>query len=365
MGMGDIVSVFCAAGMRSRGLCVCAGWVWLVAAARLCACDVPVFKYALQMWPADAYELVVAHCGGEEASALLAELREAAGAGANLAVREAAPEEVREKYGVALEEGRSGGLPWLIVRYPVRMETRGMVWAGPAAAGDGRAWLDSPVRREIARLLRGGSVGAWLFLESGDSARDETAYALLKGELARLGRVMRLPDEPDAKGGVRFELLRLAREEPAEKALLRMLIQSEPDLEGLSGQPMVFPVYGRGLVLYALVGAGINTVTITETAEFLAGECSCEIKSQNPGLELLMTADWEGENNVSLGLAGFSERASLAEERLEAAAAPATEEADRGAAAAPRAGRVTFIMLLILAAGVMVGAFLWRGRDRG
>ena len=31
--------------------------------ARLAACDIPVFRYALERWPADAYRVVVFHRG--------------------------------------------------------------------------------------------------------------------------------------------------------------------------------------------------------------------------------------------------------------------------------------------------------------
>jgi hypothetical protein len=54
----------------------------------------------------------------------------------------------------------------------------------------------------------------------------------------------------------------------------------------------VFPVFGQGRVLYALVGAGINEMTIAETCGFLVGACSCQVKALNPGTDLLIWADW-------------------------------------------------------------------------
>jgi len=342
--------------------------VLLMSALRVCACDIPVFEYALKMWPPDAYELVVVHRGGADAASLLEQLRQTAGGLVNMAVREAAPEVVREKYGVLLEEGRSGALPWLIVRYPVRMDARGLVWAGPASADKVGTWTDSPMRQKIVRLLLDRSVGVWVFLESGDRAKDEAAYARLEGELSRLERVMRVPDESGVESGVTFKLLRLSRHDPAEKALLLMLIKSEPDLESLHAEPMVFPVYGRGLVLYALVGAGINTVTITETAEFLAGECSCEIKSQNPGLELLMTADWEGDSSASAGLAGFAERADQAVALLDAVETIPVDTEDGGVTEKDKDSRASCVkwpaavILFLLLAGMIWLFVLWRRR---
>ena len=56
---------------------------------------------------------------------------------------------------------------------------------------------------------------------------------------------------------------------------------------------MVFPVFGQARVLYALVGKGIRHETIDRAASFLIGSCSCQVKEQNPGADLLMTVDWK------------------------------------------------------------------------
>jgi hypothetical protein len=55
--------------------------------------------------------------------------------------------------------------------------------------------------------------------------------------------------------------------------------------------------------LLPLIGAGITPQNIQEAAGFLAGPCSCEVKEQNPGFDLLVGTDWDvllTENGVSL-----------------------------------------------------------------
>ena len=42
-----------------------------------------------------------------------------------------------------------------------------------------------------------------------------------------------------------------------------------------------------------LIVKGIHAANILEASAYLCGACSCEIKEQNPGIDLLMTADWE------------------------------------------------------------------------
>jgi hypothetical protein len=57
-------------------------------------------------------------------------------------------------------------------------------------------------------------------------------------------------------------------------------------------QPVAFPIFGRGRVLQGLIGNQIEHNQIMDTCLYMAGDCSCEIKWQNPGIDLLMSADW-------------------------------------------------------------------------
>ena len=74
--------------------------------------------------------------------------------------------------------------------------------------------------------------------------------------------------------------------------LIEMLLHTDSDL-AKSTESMVFPIFGRGRALDALIGKGINADTIKDTARFLCGACSCEAKRLNPGVDLLMAADWD------------------------------------------------------------------------
>jgi len=281
------------------------------------ACDTPVFRYALQNWPPDDYEVIVVHRGEEEAETALGEWREAARE-ANVVVREVnLSEKVGASYATLLAETPPTTLPWVYLRYPVRANARQMVWAGPYEKGQSRPWRSSPLREAIARELGAGKAGVWLFLESGNRQKDETAFTLLARELTRLEQVLVVPSESGmAEGHFSFSILRLGSENREEETLRMLLLGSEPDLRDHLNEPMVFPIFGRGIVLYALIGRGINERTITETAEFLTGPCACEIKSQNPGLELLMRADWEEGASTAGGVADFFQRGEETRERI-------------------------------------------------
>jgi hypothetical protein len=150
--------------------------------------------------------------------------------------------------------------------------------------------------------MRGGDSAVWVLLASGDAAKDAAAEQLLQAEVERLAKGLKLPEltaapeeQPAGKANrplrLAFSVLRVGRTDPAEEMLVRMLINTEDDLPGRS-DPMVFPLFGRGRAMPALVGAGITPENIKDAATFLAGPCSCEVKRDNPGVDLLLTADW-------------------------------------------------------------------------
>jgi hypothetical protein len=194
------------------------------------------------------------------------------------------------------------GQPRLAVRYPRSSGREAVVWAGRLDAATAKGLLDSPARREIARrILKRDSV-VWVLLESGNRQKDDAAAGLLRAQLRGLEETLELPElvpddfgvEPEDMPELRlaFSMVRLSRTDPAEEMLVSMLLKSEPDLEKFS-EPMAFPVFGRGRVLYALVGKGINEENIAGACGFLVGPCSCIVKAENPGTDLLMSVDWE------------------------------------------------------------------------
>jgi hypothetical protein len=267
------------------------------------ACNIPVFRYAIDHWPSDPYRLTVFHRGplaAEHRDALQALEKQADGD---------FPAIVLELVDLAKNPGGAedlptppadAELPWLVVRYPTPTRIEVPIWSGPLRAEVAAALLDSPARREIARRIRGGDSAVWVLLASGDPEKDAAAEKLLRVEVQRLARELKLPERADAPEDqlpderpmkLAFSVLRVARNDPAEAMLVRMLLNTEDDLPGRS-DPMVFPVFGRGRAMPALVGAGITTGNIEDAARFLAGPCSCEVKRDNPGVDLLLTADW-------------------------------------------------------------------------
>lgn len=322
-----------AAGRKDISACALAV-VWAaLRAAPAGGCDVPVFRWALENWEPDRFEIVIFHRGplGQGDRGVVSFL-EAASAdrpgGANLIVRLA---DLSGKLEAPIEKiwRAQGGPdpPWMVLLAPAGFEPDAdrRVWAGPLTAPAAEAIVDSPVRREIVRRILGGDSAVWVLLDGGDRAADEAAARLLRAELKKAEASVQLPEPypddfaevapdegepaeaapddgqpaelPEAKAA--FSLVRLRRADPAEAAFAAMLLACEPGLKaGTPAGPMAFPVYGRGRVVCALLGKGINAENVLEVCEFVVGPCSCIVKADNPGADVLFRADWEAAVGV-------------------------------------------------------------------
>jgi hypothetical protein len=250
-----------------------------------CACSVPVFRYALERWPAADYYLLVFHDQplSEAQEASLAQLAK----GRNLVVRKSHKDSLSPEHEVILGDNP---LPWAALRYPESESTAASAWAGPLDQLPPQL-SDSPARRELVKHLANGVSVVWLVVD-GDEATDQ----LLRTELERLSKTIKLPDvEPaDLRTGlplaVRFEVIALQREGP-EADLARELLQADPELSKAKG-PVIFPVVGRGRMLWGLHGEGLSANEIAQSATYACGACSCQVKEANPGMDLLLPADW-------------------------------------------------------------------------
>lgn len=275
----------------------------LVPAADTRTCNIPVFRYALEHWPAGAYDVVAVHRGPltDAQSSALNVLRTA---GANLEVDRVDLDQPVPAKRRALIDKLKLEAPCLVALYP---GGESAAWKGPLSADAAAGLVESPVRREVSRLLLEGRSGVWILLESGEKGRDDAAAALLTRELKSLEESLKLPpphpDDPPLRSEVpvkiAFSLLRVSRADPPESAFVSALLNSEAGIRG----PAAFPIFGRGRALWAMAGEGLNPSTIADAAAFLAGACSCEAKEFNPGFDLLFTADWE---------AGFSPETAAA-----------------------------------------------------
>ena len=306
---------------------VAAGLTFAVASGAW-ACPIPVCQFSLEYWDSDHYQVEVRHDGtftDDQQAAL--DLLKAAADGeaphANVTI-------TWRDYSQALVSPPEGAeLPYVRVRFPSMFGIRQPVWEGPLATEViERQLFHSPMREKIAQELLDRRTAVWLLLESGDRSEDRRARRTLERELPRLEQTLTFPDLGDTDWGdivseVDFSVLSLSRDDPDEQVFIDMLLGSERDLREYEDKPIVFPIYGRGLIMYALIGDGISPMTLARAGEFLTGPTSGEVKNQNPGVDILMAVDWKNKverrsvyDAGGAHASGFMDRMREAEDRL-------------------------------------------------
>lgn len=268
------------------------------------ACNVPVFRYALERWEADPYEMVVFHrepLTPEQKEAFQMLERSGEDGLVNLHVSLVNVGSPLPPARAALwQEQTNAALPWLVARYPRKSRLDTPAWTGPLNRESVSRLLESPARGELAKRILGGDAVVWLLLESGQAKADDETAAALETELGQLEKTLVLPkpapDDPPISSElplkIIFSTLRVSRADPAEQVLVQLLLRCRPDLAEKK-EPMLFPVFGRGRAVQPAVGAEIRPEALRDMGEFLTGACSCEVKEMNPGFDLLLKANWK------------------------------------------------------------------------
>ncbi len=379
---------------------------WL--SAPVGACDVPVFRYALERWPAEPFNVLVFHRGpvtGEQQAVAdwLAARADDANRPCNVTVTlvdvqaaEASDPNAAMSESVAAlwESQKDNPLPRMVVCFPSPPGRRFVAWSGDLSAAAARSLVDSPARRKVVEAIGKGDSAVWVLVDCGDKAKDAAAFATLQEHLGRMAKEITLPvaDDPDVPdvaedgGGpkvrIGFSVVRVSRDDAAEAALVGMLMATEADLaKDAASEPTAFAVFGQGRTMLALVGKGINKDNLEEYVGFLCGPCSCQVKGQNPGVDLLFAADWyapfRGAPQVTAPLPDVIGGANV-----ELVSAVATQPAGASATttppgAAPGAGQLNYFAIqvwspswtipiaiaVIAAASIFLG--LWALRRQG
>lgn len=246
-------------------------------------CTIPVFRYALDRWEADRFQLILPSSATHDTALqdLLRPLR--ANGKANLEITTSRDEKQKD---TVLRDSRASAKP---------------LWAGSLDKTTLEALLDSPARRRIMQQVLAGDSIIWVIADSG--APLETAEVeRVEKRLSFLEQVASLPiqdpNDPDSQLGpgpplkLKFTTLRLRRDDPAEALLLRMLAGPKAGIDPAKTN-FAAAIFGRGRVLGAWPLAELDDRILEETSMFLVGRCSCRMKNENPGWDLLLNVDWE------------------------------------------------------------------------
>jgi hypothetical protein len=359
------------------------------------ACTTPVYRYAMYNWAPAPYFVFYFHPGeipgdDEKVNEAITKLSDEGPPFANVLLQpvdvsqeevEKLPKPVQDAWREHVGENAEGAEPVHLVF----TSWGAKLHAGRLDEAAVKAMVDSPLRAKIGKHLEEGCAAVLVYVPGKDKDKNKQAEEVAKDLIAQAG-AGQIPIEsamfdpsfypgpsvrdPDAEGSeedsedspseeellaaasrLKVGLVTVDRSEKAEKWLFDSLIAVEPDLKDLADEPMIFFAYGRGRAMPPYVGEGINAENLAAELQFLGSACSCFVKDQNPGVDLLIRWDWEAtadamaENDPTLSGDPFGYEEFYADEPGEMAepeeTEPATEVALRdepppdGAAAGP------------------------------
>lgn len=332
----------------------------LLAASPVSACTIPVFRYALDRWHADSFRLEIPEAQLARLDPLLRPLRD----NRNVNLRVLPVPDATESRLLS----------------PANREQP--VWAGNLDAQRLKALTTSPARLEILKRLVAGESAVWVLVNGGNRTADDAAAERITRRLKYLASIAALPAQdpfdpesrlgPGPKLRVAFSLLRVNPGDAAETHFIAMLTGPKTAELTTGKTPFIAPVFGRGRVLGTWPVGEVMDEDVDDLCLFLLGACSCQVKQQNPGWDLLMTADWDSELLAAARLAEAGEAAL--EPPKAAELIPAAPETVRIEGAVEQARATTpaatvqrdfsrdFLVLGSIIAAIFAGFLVWPGR---
>jgi hypothetical protein len=276
------------------------------------ACNIPVFRYALERWKSDEYEIVVYHAEklSPKDEAVVAKLESASitqGGNTNANVVRVAVE--NEKNADRVAEWKSiaaktkASLPYATVQLKTNAARTIDAWHGSIEEANSFDIVDSPVRREVAKRLLNGHSVVWLLLQSYDVTENKKMAELLKEQCHDLESFIKLPEGIGAPGSelysevpllVKFSYIEIAANNPDERFLAHLIRNFHSEAVE-SKQPLIAPIFGRGRLLEVIPSEEFTIDLMRDLSMFMSGACSCQVKDRNPGIDLLMNRNWEVE----------------------------------------------------------------------
>ena len=156
----------------------------------------------------------------------------------------------------------------------------------------------SPLREKIAAELMAGKLCVMVYLKTEDKEKDDRGLQTLQKAIT------------SSPFGKIITVVEINRKNKEEDHFVSMLLNVEDDLKGIQ-EPMLFGVFGRFKALEPLLGKGITEENIGLMIDYLTAECSCLIKDDLPGTDILFTDKWDNpqpallnkiiDDNPSLG----------------------------------------------------------------
>lgn len=280
---------------------------FLAAAQPLSACSIPVFRFALERWAPDLFEVSVFHrCplsdSDEQRVTRVEDQAVSNGGHLNLEViRCNLDEDVPADLLDVWKSLKSPSLPTVVVRTPRKATGQSIVWQGSLSDPFLDGLAVSPTRREITRRLSQGDSVVWLFVRGTDAEQADRVRKSLDTAIKQAEDQIELPAGIGRPGSellsrvplqLRFSVVELSADSREEHVLLKLLRSALPQ-PPREEESLLAPIFGRGRVLSVQSARDVEPEVITDLTTYLCSACSCQVKQQNPGFDLLCEMNWE------------------------------------------------------------------------
>ncbi|NNE00099.1 MAG: hypothetical protein HKN47_22495 [Pirellulaceae bacterium] len=279
------------------------------------ACNIPVFRYALERWRPDPCEIIVFH-----REPVTKSQHQTIGSLETLAPTYDGPTHLRvilsnvggdqepdhrELWQSLPDDAKSKAIhePYTVVRCKVTQGRQVNVWHGRLSEVKALGITQSPARDEMSRRLLAGDSVVWLMIRSVNESKNARARDLLRSQFETLADKIELPEGVGLPGSelfadvpllLKFSLLEIEASDAKEQFLIKLLTGMQQEAFA-AGEPLLVPVFGRGRALAVIPASDLNEHRMEDLTVFLSGACSCQVKEQNPGFDLLISTDWDTE----------------------------------------------------------------------
>jgi len=296
------------------------------------ACVLPVFRYAVERWESDQFEIIIFHDSvfTKDDSIALSKIGKRSQyvstdhdilkktgnfKPGNITtylthVKDTSTRWINRIRKRELEDS-SVTLPHALILFPSTTGISNPIWRGPVGKMPIDNLVDSPIRREIGKRIVSGETGVWVILESSDKGKNRSVHKKLSKYLDKAMSELKIQEidpaelpswydpESSPELQVKFSMLSVSRTDPSEAMFVNMLLQTDPNIKN-NDDPIVFCIFGRGRALVNFSEDLLSENNVLDVCRFLLGPCSCVVKEENPGVDIIMAVNWNERIVTSL-----------------------------------------------------------------
>lgn len=296
----------------------------LALAALAWACQVPVFRYALERWESDPYQLYItspAPLTDSQKSEIETFKKQLTHTNLELKIINTSTLKDSDLWTLP-EINTSPTAPTINLFPPKTIQVKAPLITLPLNAKNLDSIIHSPTRDVIIKDIIAGNSATWLVIHKNAPEAAAKVQIQLKKHLESAQQKITIPEgiigteqraditnhtnmddvlRSSIPLKIAFATLTLDATDPSEQAFVATLIaNAAPALKSLD-QPLIIPIFGRGRKIAPLPSTELTEAAILERATYLCGACSCQVKEQNPGADLLIHQDWAA--HLTTGLA--------------------------------------------------------------